>query len=119
MPLVNADAVRRIEGSEGEWLDLLAMPGLGHIIEALDSLGEGADFTALRSPSPRVTRALLTLLIKDWSFEAPVTVENVDRLDVALASSAIAAMWEILNGPPPKKGKRSSTGSPTVESPTS
>jgi hypothetical protein len=102
MALVKEDAVQRVEVHDG-WIDIRANLSIGVTL----GMVQGRTLAALSQRTPETVTAMLIGGIVAWSYDDPVTPENIARLELHVAAPVLNAIDELFEGPQ-KKGLNSS-----------
>lgn len=106
MALVKADAVQRIEVHDG-WIDVRAAATVGHLME----MAGGESLAILSNPTAAVLHRMLIEFIVAWSYDEPVTPENIKQLDMDATTSLMEFINEKVGVTVSKKGRTKLTQS--------
>jgi hypothetical protein len=114
MALVKPGDVKRVEVHDG-WIDIKAALSIGAVLGMVN----GGALSDLQNPTPDVIKGMLRASIVAWSYDDPVTPENVEMLDMDAVTAVFEAVNELLDGGDSKKGSSSSASSSLDDGPTS
>jgi len=100
MALVKEDAVQRVEVHDG-WVDVRAAATVGQLM----GIAGDSNLSALANPTADVLHAMLREFIVAWSYDDPVSPENIKLLDMDATTSILEVINEKL-GASEKKGRK-------------
>lgn len=124
-PLISDDELVRIDlPAEGEWVEVKARVSRGDEIAVRQAWADGARLgsnLALEEMNPATVLeamefATLDRVLKRWSFDVPVTPENIRRLDAESMDAIKARLNEIHPGPRGDDEARNSESSGAMQS---
>lgn len=99
MALVKEDAVQRVEVHDG-WIDVKAAATVGLLMD----IGGNDYLSVLSNPTGGILHRMLCAFIVGWSYDDPVTPENIKLLDMDATTSVMAFVQEGV-GVDQKKGQ--------------
>jgi len=103
MALVKGDKLRRVEVHDG-WIDIHGTLTVGDV----RAMAKGENLNALMDPTPEMMFSILRSVIVAWSYDDPVTPENIDLLDFDATTSVFEAFSEMMGVLNPKKEETTS-----------
>lgn len=102
MGLIDDSAIQRVEVLDG-WIDIKANLSIGAVL----GMVQGRSLSALGTRTPETVTAMLNGGIVAWSYDEPLTPENIARLDFRVAAQVLNKIDDLFAGDP-KKDRASS-----------
>ena len=107
MALVKGDQLRRDDVHDG-WIDIHGTLTVGDV----RAMAKGNTLDSLMKPTPEMMFSIMQSIIVAWSYDDPVTPENIDLLDFDATTSVFEAFSEMIGTLSPKKELSMSPSSP-------